>query len=55
MAGKHVLIIDDDMAFVKLYSLFLKNKGMEISAAYSAVEGWRHLRGSLPTSLCSTS
>ena len=38
MAGKHVLIVDDDMEFVRLYSLFLKNKGLEISAVYSAGE-----------------
>ena len=38
MAGKHVLIVDDDIEFVKLYSLFLKNKGLEISAVYSAGE-----------------
>ena len=38
MAGKHVLIVDDDMEFVKLYSLFLRNKGLEVSAAYSAAE-----------------
>ncbi len=48
MDGKHILIIDDDMAFVKLYSLFLKNKGMEISAAYSAVEGLEVLKGISP-------
>ncbi len=39
MAGTRVLIIDDDMEFVKLYSLFLKNSGLEVSAAYSAAEG----------------
>lgn len=38
MAGKHVLIVDDDIEFVKLYSLFLKNKGLEVSAVYSAGE-----------------
>ena len=38
MAGKHVLIVDDDIEFVKLYSLFLKNSGLEISAVYSAGE-----------------
>lgn len=38
MAGKHVLIVDDDMEFVKLYSLFLKNKGLQVTAAYSAAE-----------------
>ena len=36
MAGKHVLIVDDDTAFVKLYSLFLKNSGLEVSGVYSA-------------------
>ena len=38
MAGKHVLIVDDDTEFVKLYSLFLKNKGLKVSAVYSAGE-----------------
>ena len=38
MAGKHVLIVDDDIEFVKLYSLFLKNSGLEVSAVYSAGE-----------------
>ena len=38
MAGKHVLIVDDDTEFVKLYSLFLKNSGLEVSAVYSAGE-----------------
>jgi len=38
LAGKHVLIVDDDIEFVKLYSLFLKNKGLEVSAVYSAGE-----------------
>ncbi len=38
MAGKHVLIVDDDIDFVKLYSLFLKNSGLKISAVYSAGE-----------------
>jgi two-component system OmpR family response regulator len=39
VAGTHVLIIDDDMEFVKLYSLFLRNSGFKVSAAYSAAEG----------------
>jgi CheY-like chemotaxis protein len=38
LAGTHVLIVDDDMEFVKLYSLFLKNSGLEVSAVYSAGE-----------------
>lgn len=38
MAGKHVLIVDDDTEFVKLYSLFLRNKGLDVSAVYSAGE-----------------
>ena len=38
MAGKHILIVDDDIDFVKLYSLFLKNSGLTISAVYSAGE-----------------
>jgi two-component system OmpR family response regulator len=38
VAGKHVLIVDDDMEFVKLYSLFLKNSGLKVSAVYSAGE-----------------
>lgn len=38
MAGKHVLIVDDDAEFVRLYSLFLRNSGLEVSAVYSAAE-----------------
>jgi CheY-like chemotaxis protein len=38
LAGKHILIVDDDIDFVKLYSLFLKNSGLKISAVYSAGE-----------------
>jgi len=38
LAGKHVLIVDDDIEFVKLYSLFLRNSGLKISAVYSAGE-----------------
>jgi CheY-like chemotaxis protein len=38
VAGKHVLIVDDDTEFVKLYSLFLKNSGLTVSAVYSASE-----------------
>jgi CheY-like chemotaxis protein len=38
VAGKHVLIVDDDLEFVRLYSLYLKNKGLEVSASYSAAE-----------------
>jgi CheY-like chemotaxis protein len=35
---KHVLIVDDDTEFVRLYSLFLRNKGLKVSAVYSAGE-----------------
>jgi CheY-like chemotaxis protein len=38
VAGKRVLIVDDDTEFVKLYSLFLRNKGLDVSAVYSAGE-----------------
>jgi CheY-like chemotaxis protein len=38
VAGKHVLIVDDDTEFVKLYALFLRNKGLKVSAVYSAGE-----------------
>jgi len=38
LAGKHILIVDDDTAFVKLYALFLKNSGLTVSAVYSAGE-----------------
>jgi CheY-like chemotaxis protein len=38
VAGKHVLIVDDDTEFVKLYSLFLRNSGLEVSAVYTAGE-----------------
>lgn len=48
MAGKRVLIVDDDKEFVKLYSLFLRNKGLDVAAAYSAAEAMETLRGSSP-------
>jgi len=48
VAGKHILIVDDDMAFVKLYSLFLRNRGLEVSAAYSAAEAVETLKGMQP-------
>ena len=48
MAGTRVLIVDDDMEFVKLYSLYLRNKGLEVSAAYSAAEALEVLRGASP-------
>lgn len=48
MGGTRVLIVDDDMEFVKLYSLFLRNKGLEVSAAYSAAEAVDVLKESRP-------
>lgn len=48
MAGTRVLIVDDDMEFVKLYSLFLKNKGLDVSAAYSASEALEVLESASP-------
>ena len=48
MAGKRVLIVDDDKEFVKLYSLFLKNKGLEVTAAYSASEAMKTLESTTP-------
>jgi len=48
VAGKHVLIVDDDMDFVKLYSLFLRNKGFEVDAAYSAGEAMDALEKTNP-------
>ena len=48
MAGKRVLIVDDDKEFVKLYSLFLRNKGLEVAAAYSAAEALETLASSSP-------
>ena len=48
MGGKRVLIVDDDMAFVKLYSLYLGNKGLDVSAAYSAAEALETLSGTRP-------
>ncbi len=48
MAGKRVLIVDDDKEFVKLYSLFLKNRGLDVSAAYSAAEALDTLRAASP-------
>ena len=48
MAGKHVLIVDDDIEFVKLYSLFLKNSGLEVSAVYSAGEALGAIKTHVP-------
>lgn len=48
MAGTRVLIVDDDMEFVKLYSLFLKNKGLDVSSAYSASEALEVLDEAVP-------
>jgi two-component system response regulator VicR len=48
VAGKRVLIVDDDKEFVKLYSLFLRNKGLDVAAAYSAAEAVQALRASSP-------
>ena len=48
MAPKNVLIVDDDMAFVKLYSLFLRNKGLSVTAAYSAAEALELLKKAPP-------
>jgi CheY-like chemotaxis protein len=48
VGGKRVLIVDDDMAFVKLYSLYLRNKGLDVSAAYSAAEALETLSGTRP-------
>ena len=48
MAGTRVLIIDDDMEFVKLYSLYLRNKGLDVSAAYSAAEALEALAATSP-------
>jgi len=48
VAGKRVLIVDDDKEFVKLYSLFLRNMGLDVAAAYSAAEAMEALRGSSP-------
>jgi CheY-like chemotaxis protein len=44
VAGKRVLIVDDDVDFVKLYSMFLRNKGLEVSASYSAAEALEALK-----------
>jgi CheY-like chemotaxis protein len=48
VAGKHVLIVDDDVDFVKLYSLFLRNKGLQVSASYSAAEALEALKKTKP-------
>jgi len=48
VAGKHVLIVDDDVDFVKLYSLFLRNKGLTVSASYSAAEAMETLKNLRP-------
>lgn len=48
MAGKRVLIVDDDKEFVKLYSLVLRNGGHEVSTAYSAAEALEALKSARP-------
>jgi CheY-like chemotaxis protein len=48
VVATRVLIIDDDMEFVKLYSLYLRNKGLNVSAAYSAAEALEALRVASP-------
>ncbi|MFH1502715.1 MAG: response regulator [Candidatus Eisenbacteria bacterium] len=48
MAGKRVLIVDDDKEFVKLYSLFLRNSGLDVTAAYSAAEAMDTLKATEP-------
>ena len=48
MGVTRVLIVDDDMEFVKLYSLYLRNKGLDVSAAYSAAEAIEALKGTRP-------
>jgi two-component system OmpR family response regulator len=48
VGGTRVLIVDDDMEFVKLYSLYLRNKGLEVSAAYSAAEAAEVLKEARP-------
>jgi CheY-like chemotaxis protein len=48
VAGRHVLIVDDDTEFVKLYSLFLKNSGLTVSAVYSANEAMGALENRSP-------
>jgi len=48
VAGKHVLIVDDDVDFVRLYSLFLRNKGLTVSASYSAAEALEALGKARP-------
>jgi two-component system OmpR family response regulator len=48
VVGTRVLIVDDDMEFVKLYSLYLRNKGLDVSAAYSAAEALDALRAASP-------
>ena len=48
MSGKRVLIVDDDKEFVKLYSLVLRSKGHDVSAAYSAAEALDTLKVARP-------
>jgi CheY-like chemotaxis protein len=48
VAGKHVLIVDDDLEFVKLYSLYLKNRGLDVAASYSAAEAIESLGKTRP-------
>jgi CheY-like chemotaxis protein len=48
VAPKNVLIVDDDMEFVKLYSLFLRNRDLSVTAAYSAAEALELLKKTVP-------
>ena len=44
----HVLMIDDDADFIEANRTVLEANGFEVSAAYSAQEGWDILQGATP-------
>jgi DNA-binding NtrC family response regulator len=44
----HVLMIDDDADFIEANRTVLEANGFEVSAAYSAQDGWNILQGATP-------
>jgi len=48
MAGKKVLVVDDDVKTVDLVKLYLERDGYEVLTAYDGIEALRLARGSSP-------
>ena len=42
MAGKRVLVVDDDVKTVELVKLYLKRDGYRVLSAYDGVDALRH-------------